>query len=61
MENNKQDLMKSIQIKLPRLSKGQKLIAGYILKHYDKVAFMTASKLGTTIGVSESTVVTICQ
>ncbi len=57
MENNKQDLMKSIQIKLPRLSKGQKLIAGYILKHYDKVAFMTASKLGTTIGVSESTVV----
>ncbi len=57
MENNKQDLMKSIQIKLPRLSKGQKLIAEYILKHYDKAAFMTADKLGTSIGVSESTVV----
>jgi len=57
MENNKQDLMKSIKIKFPRLSKGQKLIAGYILKHYDKAAFMTAAKLGTSVGVSESTVV----
>jgi len=57
MENNKQDLMKSIQIKFPRLSKGQKLIAEYILKHYDKAAFMTAAKLGISVGVSESTVV----
>ena len=57
MENIKQNLMKSIQIKLPRLSKGQKLIAEYILKHYDKAAFMTASKLATSIGVSQSTVV----
>ena len=38
-------------------SKGQKLIARYIEEHYDKVAFMTASKLGATVGVSESTVV----
>ncbi|MBU3160662.1 MurR/RpiR family transcriptional regulator [Clostridium frigoris] len=57
MENNRQDLMRTIQIKLPRLSKGQKLIAEYILKHYDKAAFMTADKLGDSIGVSESTVV----
>ncbi|MBU3180943.1 MurR/RpiR family transcriptional regulator [Clostridium psychrophilum] len=57
MENNKQDLMRSIQIKFPRLSKGQKLIAEYILKHYDKAAFMTAAKLGISVGVSESTVV----
>ncbi|MGH4052538.1 MAG: MurR/RpiR family transcriptional regulator [Clostridium sp.] len=57
MENSKQDLMRSIQIKLPHLSKGQKLIAVYILEHYDKAAFMTAAKLGTSIGVSESTVV----
>ncbi|MBX4266329.1 MurR/RpiR family transcriptional regulator [Clostridium estertheticum] len=57
MENSKQDLMKTIQLKLPRLSKGQKLIAEYILKHYDKAAFMTADKLGESIGVSESTVV----
>ncbi|MCB2293515.1 MurR/RpiR family transcriptional regulator [Clostridium algoriphilum] len=57
MENNKQDLMRSIQIKFPRLSKGQKLIAEYILKHYDKAAFMTAAKLAISVGVSESTVV----
>jgi len=38
-------------------SKGQKLIAHYILGNYDKAAFMTASKLGSTVQVSESTVV----
>lgn len=52
-----QDLMKLIQIKFPRLSKGQKLIADFILKNYDKAAFMTAAKLGDSVGVSESTVV----
>lgn len=55
--NSKQDLMRTIQVKFPRLSKGQKLIAEYILKHYDKAAFMTAAKLGISVGVSESTVV----
>ena len=40
-----------------KLSKGQKRIAEYIEEHYDKAAFMTASKLGKTVGVSESTVV----
>lgn len=57
MENNNLDLMRTIQLKFPRLSKGQKLIAEYILKHYDKAAFMTAAKLGSSVGVSESTVV----
>ncbi|MBP2031848.1 DNA-binding MurR/RpiR family transcriptional regulator [Clostridium algifaecis] len=56
-EINKLDLMRTIQVKFPRLSKGQKLIAEYILKHYDKAAFMTAAKLGISVGVSESTVV----
>ena len=57
MDDNKQDLMRTIQVKFPRMSKGQKLIAEYILKHYDKAAFMTAAKLGISVGVSESTVV----
>jgi DNA-binding MurR/RpiR family transcriptional regulator len=58
MENtNNPDLIRTIQVKFPRLSKGQKLIAEYILKHYDKAAFMTAAKLGINVGVSESTVV----
>ena len=34
-------------------SKGQRLIAKYIEEHYDKVAFMTASKLGATVGVCD--------
>lgn len=38
-------------------SKGQKNIAQFIIEHYDKAAYMTASKLGGIVGVSESTVV----
>ncbi len=40
-----------------RLSKGQRQIARFITENYDKAAFMTAGKLGRTVGVSESTVV----
>lgn len=38
-------------------SKSQRLISNYILENYDKAAYMTASKLGATVKVSESTVV----
>ncbi len=38
-------------------SKGQRRIAAYITAHYDEAAFMTAARLGTEVGVSESTVV----
>lgn len=51
------DLINKIQSELSGFSKGQKQIARFILEHYDKAAFMTASRLGTTVGVSESTVV----
>ena len=50
------DLITKIQSELPGFSKGQKQIARFILEHYDKAAFMTASRLGVTVGVSESTV-----
>ena len=46
-----------IEERRSKLSKGQKRIADYIIAHYDKAAFMTASKLGISVGVSESTVV----
>ncbi|WP_050698152.1 MULTISPECIES: MurR/RpiR family transcriptional regulator [Eubacteriales] len=46
-----------IQNNMSSFSKGQRLIAKYIMEHYDKVAFMTAARLGATVGVSESTVV----
>lgn len=39
------------------LSKGHKRIADFIKNNYEKASFMTAAKLGKTVGVSESTVV----
>ena len=50
-------ILHTIEGNLGDFSKGQKRIAGYILENYDKAAFMTASKLGKLVGVSESTVV----
>lgn len=50
-------LLTKIDLMMNTFSKGQKKIAIYIEEHYDKAAFMTASKLGETVGVSESTVV----
>ena len=63
MKDSKQEikdnkyLISHIQSQYTRFSKGQKLIAQYILKNYDKVAYMTDCKLGEAVGVSESTVV----
>lgn len=54
---SKNDLIHRIKNSMPKLSKGQKLIANYILEHYEKAVFLTAAKLGTIVGVSESTVV----
>ncbi len=55
--SEKINLMKVVQASFHRLSKGQKLIAQYIMSNYDKAAFMTAARLGEKVGVSESTVV----
>lgn len=51
------NLFAEITARIPEFSKGHRRIADYILSHYDKAAFMTASKLGDSVGVSESTVV----
>jgi len=53
----KLDLIEHIAHLYPKLSKGQKAIAAYIMDNYDKAAFMTAGALGRKVGVSESTVV----
>ena len=52
-----EDILSVLQSLAPTFSKGQRRIAAYITESYDKAAFMTASKLGKTVGVSESTVV----
>ena len=54
---NSNEILKKIEENFKGFSKRQKLIADYILKNYDKAAFLTAAKLGTAVGVSESTVV----
>lgn len=51
------DFLSLLQAKTAEFSKGQRLIAQYIMECYDKAAFMTANRLGKTVGVSESTVV----
>ena len=51
------DILDQITAARPTFSKGQKRIADFITTHTDKAAFMTAAKMGATVGVSESTVV----
>ena len=53
----KRNLLSEIEERMSTFSKGQKLISNYILENYDKAAYMTASKLGAIVKVSESTVV----
>lgn len=51
------DILSIINDKFEGMSKSHKKIAAYILEHYDEAVFMTAAKLGETLGISESTVV----
>lgn len=50
-------LSEKIQENRRGFSKSQRAIARYLQEHPEEVAFMTASRLGSTVGVSESTVV----
>ena len=56
MDDNS-NIITRINEKYGKMSKSHKAIAAYISEHYDQAVFMTAAKLGETIGVSESTVV----
>lgn len=51
------DLLVRLNKNYKTLSKGQKQLAAYITENYDRAAFITASKMGRRVGVSESTVV----
>ena len=51
------NLTSRINRHIDTMSKGQKKLAGFILANYDRAVFMTAAKMGKTVGVSESTVV----
>jgi DNA-binding MurR/RpiR family transcriptional regulator len=56
MEDNK-DILTRINEGFSGFSKGQKLIAAFVIDHYDLAVFMTAAKIAESVGVSESTVV----
>lgn len=56
-EKMKNFVLTKVDLTDKKLSKGHKKLVKYITENYDKAAFMTASKLGETVGVSESTVV----
>ena len=51
------NLIETIKARMSEFSKSQKLIGGFIAEHYEQAAYMTASRMGSTVGVSESTVV----
>lgn len=51
------DVLSLIRKNMDTFSKRQRAIANFIMDNYDKAAFMTASRLGKAINVSESTVV----
>lgn len=53
----KQFILSKADLSGKKLSKGHRKLAQYITENYDKAAFMTASRLGESVGVSESTVV----
>ncbi len=57
MEKQEHDIITRMNDKYMRMSKGHKAVAAYISDHYEQAVFMTAAKLGETVGVSESTVV----
>ena len=51
------DIISVIKDRYDGLSKGQQLVAGFIVENCDKAAYMSAERLGETVGVSESTVI----
>ena len=57
MEQQEHDIITRMNDKYIKMSKGHKAIAAYISDHYEQAVFMTAARLGETVGVSESTVV----
>ncbi len=57
MEENRYDIITRINDHFNSMSKSHKAIAIFIEEHYDQAVFMTAAKLGETLGISESTVV----
>lgn len=57
VQHDMREIVEKLNHSGKRLSKSHRRIAQYIAEHYDKAVFMTASRIGECVGVSESTVV----
>ena len=55
-ETTTNELILRMEERYSKMSKGQRRLADYVRENYDKAVFLTAAKLGETVGVSESTV-----
>ena len=56
-QSSRENLISKIQEKMDTFSKSQRLIGNFIIQHYERASYMTASRLGSAVNVSESTVV----
>ena len=56
-QGSQENLISKIQEKMGTFSKSQRLIGNFIIQHYERASYMTASRLGSAVNVSESTVV----
>ena len=57
MKSNNESLINDLRESMKTMSKSHKVLARYIIEHYENVAFMTAKELGKKTKISESTVV----
>lgn len=57
IKENRENLINKIENKMPSFSKSQRLIGNFIVQHFEQASYMTASRLGKAVNVSESTVV----
>ena len=53
---SKNELLNKIEDGYPKFSKGQRKLADFIQKDYDKAAFLTAAKMGEEVGDRKSVV-----
>ena len=54
---DERDVWKRMEESYPKMSKNHRKLADYIRENVDRAVFMTAARLGETLGISESTVV----
>lgn len=60
-EHNRSELVLKIESTMPNLSKSERAVAAYIVKNPEQVVYLSVAALADTCGVSDPTVVRMCQ